>query len=134
MKEEFKVALAEFEEFQLPKIVERELKLPPHDLITIVGPRRAGKTYFLFQKIKELGKSNCLFMNFERSSLVGAKAKDLNDMLVAYQELYGKDPNYIMLDEIQMVENWEIGVRELYDKKKYKILVTGSSSKLLPRK
>ncbi len=133
MKEEFKTILAEFEKSELPKLVRREYTLPPHDLVAVVGPRRAGKTYFLFQQIAELGKENCLFMNFERGALAGISAREFGDMLMAYKELYGKEPKYIMLDEIQVVKDWEIGVRELHDKRKYNIVITGSSSKLLPR-
>ncbi|MEM5811660.1 MAG: ATP-binding protein [Candidatus Aenigmatarchaeota archaeon] len=113
--------------------MKREVKLPSHNLISITGPRRAGKSYFLFKKIKELGRENCLFMNFERPNLIGATPKDFRDMLIACQELYGKEPKYLMLDEIRAVKNWEVGVRELHDKGKYNILITGSSSKLLPK-
>ncbi|MEM7825949.1 MAG: ATP-binding protein [Candidatus Aenigmatarchaeota archaeon] len=132
MKEEFKAAIAEFEKSELPDLVEREIEIPEHNLVTIVGPRRSGKTYLLYQKIKEMGKKDCLFINFERGNLIGASAKNFNDMIAAYQELYGEKPKNLFLDEIQVVKDWPIGIRELYDKG-YRIFLTGSSSKLLSK-
>lgn len=38
---------------------------------------------------------------------------------------------YIVIDEIQDIQNWEIFVRYVFALKKYKILITGSNSKLL---
>ncbi|MCC6003265.1 MAG: hypothetical protein LM590_02905 [Thermofilum sp.] len=40
----------------LPSVVEREVKLPldPTYIVTVTGPRQAGKTYRLFQLVGEL--------------------------------------------------------------------------------
>ena len=38
---------------------------------------------------------------------------------------------YLFLDEIQIVENWDKWVRKIYDQHKHRIVITGSSSKLL---
>jgi len=37
------------------------------------------------------------------------------------------------LDEIQVVENWEIFIRDILDKRKAFVFISGSSSKLLSR-
>ncbi len=124
--------LKEYERFE-PEIVGRELKVPVDSefVVSIIGPRRAGKTYYLFQLSRQLG--NYLYLNFEDSRLYGVKYNELRDIIRTYVEVYGKEPKHLFLDEIQNVKNWEIVVRELHDLKKYRIFVTGSSSKLLSK-
>ena len=132
IKEDVIDYLKEYEHFE-PEIIERELKVPLNSefVISIIGPRRAGKTYYLFQLSRQLG--NYLYLNFEDSRLYGVKYNELRDIIRTYVEVYGKEPKHLFLDEIQNVKNWEIVVRELHDLKKYRIFVTGSSSKLLSK-
>ena len=63
MKEKLKIIIKEFHESSLPDLVERQapfdfsiLRSSVNKVITIIGPRRAGKTFFLFQTIKALLK------------------------------------------------------------------------------
>lgn len=134
MREAFKRVFIEFEERGLPELVKRELIVKTSPLTAIVGPRRAGKTYYFFQLIKEFGGvPNCLYVDFEHELLAGVKGSDLGEMLTAFRELYGRDPTHIFLDEVQAVPGWERFVRRLRDSGKYKVFVTGSSSKLLAR-
>ncbi len=131
----FKRVLVEFEERGIPNLVGRELVVKSYPLICIIGPRRAGKTYFFYQLIKGfrgLG-CRCLYVDFEHEGLVGVRVSDLRELFVAYRELYGSDPEYIFLDEIHVIERWERFVRRLRDSGLYKVFVTGSSSKLLAR-
>ena len=58
IKENLKIVIKEFHDFTLPDLIERDLDIdfsiihsPIKKIITIIGPRRAGKTYFLFQII-----------------------------------------------------------------------------------
>lgn len=39
--------------------------------------------------------------------------------------------NTFFFDEIQALKNWQIGLRDIYERKKYYIFISGSSSKLL---
>ena len=134
MREAFKRVFIEFEERGLPELVERELVVKSSPLTAIVGPRRAGKTYYFFQLIREFGGvPNCLYVDFEHELLAGVKGSDLGEMFTAFRELYGRDPTYVFLDEVQAVPGWERFVRRLRDSGKYKVFVTGSSSKLLAR-
>ncbi len=114
-----------------PDILERELKVPTNSkfIISLFGPRRAGKTYYFFQLEKALGKS--LYLNFEDSRLRGIKANEIRDIIRTYIENFGTEPQNLLFDEIQNVAGWETIVRELYDIKKYGVFVTGSSSKLM---
>ncbi|MEM5881774.1 MAG: ATP-binding protein [Candidatus Aenigmatarchaeota archaeon] len=124
--------LKEYEKFS-PTIIKRELEVPLNTsfIVSIIGPRRAGKTYYLFQ-IKNL-KPNSLYLNFEDSRLIGVEFKDIREIIRLFEEIYGIKPTYLLLDEIQNVENWEIIIREIHDLKLYKIIITGSSSKLLSK-
>lgn len=123
----------EYEEFK-PEIVQRELSVPLKSqfAISIIGPRRAGKTYYLFQLSRSV-EGSYAYLNFEDSRLYGLSHKELRDVIRVYVEIYGKEPEYLFLDEIQNVKNWEVVVRELHDLRKYRLFLTGSSSKLLGR-
>jgi len=131
-KEDIIDYLKEYENFK-PELMERELSVPLDSsfVISIIGPRRAGKTYYLFQLSREM--SDYIYLNFEDSRLYGVKHTELRDIIRTYIEIYGKEPGTLLLDEIQNVKNWEIVVRELHDLKRYRTFLTGSSSKLLSK-
>jgi predicted AAA+ superfamily ATPase len=143
MKEEFRYIINEWLARKLPEIVVRDVKidLNADKVIAIAGVRRAGKTYLLFDTIKKLAKTgvpreNILYINFDDDRLMNLTSSDLDDILSAYHELAlpKKDANiFLFLDEIQNVGNWELWIRRTYDSKKYRIFITGSSSKLLSR-
>lgn len=127
----------------MPYVLDRDINVNLNvDFITaITGPRRAGKTYFCFQLIKELAKKisreNVLYINFEDERLIGIEANNLNELLDAFYEMSKIDKNnniYLFLDEIQNVKDWDIWARRIYDtKKNIRLILTGSSSKLLSR-
>ena len=134
-REVFKKVIVEFFERGVPSLVERELVVKPFDLVCIIGPRRAGKTYYFYQVIRELMDSGCrcLYVDFEYEFLRGVKAVDLVELFNAYRELYGVDPEYVFLDEIHVVSGWEYFVRRIRGSGLYRVYITGSSSKLLAR-
>ena len=114
-----------------PKVISRDLAVPIDSdfIISLIGPRRAGKTYYLFQISKELDSP--VYLNFEDSRLRNITYKEIRDVIRAYTELHGKEPKALLLDEVQVIEGWSIMARELHDLKKYRIFITGSSSKML---
>jgi len=103
--------------------------------ISIIGPRRAGKTYFLFNVIKKLSlkDEDFIFVDFGDDEIRGIKREEAKKIVSYHFEIYGKEPEYIFLDEIQNLEDWQSFVYSLVEKKKYYIFITGSSSKLLSR-
>ncbi len=115
----------------VPKVIYRELNVPldGHFIVSLIGPRRAGKTYYFFQISKMLERS--IYLNFEDSRLRGVTYKEIREVIRLYIELYGINPESILLDEVQNIEGWEVLVRELHDLKRYRLFITGSSSKLL---
>lgn len=101
-----------------------------------VGIRRTGKSYLMYQQIKQLEAagvllSQILYVNFEDERLLGISTDDLNTILEIGMELAGPDKKpYVFLDEIQNVDGWEKFVRRIADMK-YRISITGSNSKML---
>ncbi|MBI2676087.1 MAG: ATP-binding protein [Candidatus Aenigmarchaeota archaeon] len=137
--------IKDFQEKELPGLIEREIEyhlaMPLKRAIVVIGPRRAGKTYSMFQTMKKLidggtEKRCILYMNFEDSRLLGASAQDLDSMLDVFFEIYPESRQnkaWFFLDEIQMVEKWEAFVRRLLDHEDAQVFVTGSSSRMMSR-
>jgi len=105
----------------------------------VIGMRRAGKTWFCYQKIKELlasgiEKEKILYLNFEDDRLLEFNVQNFQEILDVY---FGKYPEhrktrcYFFFDEIQRIDQWEMFIRRLLDTENIQIFVTGSSSKLL---
>ena len=116
---------------------EVEVKLPKSRALAIVGPRRAGKTFFLFQLWGELDpeRRRSLYVNFEDPRLVGATAEDLMEMLRSYYSLTSVPKGeklLFLLDEVQVVDGWERFVRYVLDMG-HRVILTGSSSRLLSK-
>jgi hypothetical protein len=122
------------------KLVERELEIRFAGKInSVVGPRRAGKTFFIYQNIDQLKAENrdrIIYLNFEDERLLPLKKQDLDLILEAYYELYPENKGeklYVFFDEIQVAPYWQHFVRRLYDQENVEICITGSSSKLLSK-
>ncbi|MEM7822264.1 MAG: ATP-binding protein [Candidatus Aenigmatarchaeota archaeon] len=137
--------IKDFKEFELPKIIEREktikTEIPIKRVISIIGPRRVGKTYFMFQQIRKLlddgvEKERILYVNFESDLLIGATVDDLRNMMEIFYEIYPENKKkkvYLFFDEIQNIPGWERFVRSIMDSENVQIFVSGSSSKLLSK-
>jgi len=104
----------------------------------LIGIRRAGKSYTLYQDIQRhvaSGKNriqDVLYVNFEDERIASIKSEELGDILTAYQEMYDKNPSLIYLDEIQNVTGWEKFARRLTESK-YRVMITGSNAKMLSK-
>ena len=116
--------------------IERPLTIEPTVNYVLIGLRRAGKTYMLYQTIRHLlneghKKEEILFVNFEDERINDIRKEELQDILDAYRELFDTQP-IVFLDEIQNIEGWEHFARRLADEK-YKVFVTGSNAHMLSR-
>ena len=142
-QEKWAEIIKDFHEKKLPSLIDRDIKFNVNaDLrraISIIGPRRAGKTYEMFLLIKELlrktSKEKILYVNLERADLGVLDYNDLSLMLKIFYQLYPKNKNekiYLFLDEIQNVALWEKFVRTCLDED-IKIFISGSSSNLLSK-
>jgi hypothetical protein len=144
-KEVFAQLILDFKNQQLPSIIPRELKvdlnIPIKRAITILGPRRSGKTYYLYSLIKDLlkegiKKENILYINFEEPKLIEISLRDLTSLLEVFYEIYPqnrKDKVWFFFDEIQNIKDWEVFVRGILDKQNAQVFISGSSSKLLSK-
>ena len=144
-KESLKIIIKEFHETGLPPLVKRQHSIDfslfqsrLKKIITITGPRRAGKTYILFQIMQGLLASgmditDIIYINFEDERILPMEGKNLQYVLDAYYELYAnKERPFIFLDEIQNIDNWDKFVRRI-NEQGYIVFVTGSNSRLLSR-
>jgi len=139
MKKILKRIISDFHQAALPVVKQRSLVVPLdlNKIITILGPRRAGKTYFLYQLMGELEKQGVerhqiLYLNFEDERLDLAGNNDL--IFDAYRELYpDQDLSgvFIFFDEIQEVPGWEKFVRRIDDTISRHIFLTGSNANML---
>ncbi|MCF7910497.1 ATP-binding protein [Candidatus Pacearchaeota archaeon] len=143
-KDKWASLIKDFYELELPESFEREIKIPLEKPInrsvSIIGPRRAGKTYLMFNLIKKLldkgiDKEKILYINFEKAGLLPLDSNNLVSMKETFYEL---NPNlkqkqtWFFLDEIQNVSNWEIFVRTCLDEG-INVFISGSSSKMLSK-
>ena len=121
-------------------IVEKQVAIPTYKLITrtmrfekranyvLVGLRRAGKSYLLYQDIqtkiheKEITAEHILYINFEDERLLGMQTEKLDNLLEAYRELYPEKQPLIYLDEIHNVVGSEKFARRLADSK-YRVMI-----------
>lgn len=136
--------IRDFEEKELPKLVERELvlKFPlSKKTLAFIGPRRAGKTFFCFNVINDLlaqgiSRDRIFYINLEDDRLYPVSVNDLDSLLRIYFEIHPDNKGktvHLFLDEVQNVEGWERFVRRVMDSENIQVYITGSSSKLLSR-
>jgi predicted AAA+ superfamily ATPase len=90
----------------------------------ITGPRRAGKST---QALLMLRGKNFAYLNFDSQMLLEAWNADLvmrllDDVYPGYE--------YLLLDEVQNLNAWDLWVSELY-RKGVNMVITGSNAKML---
>ena len=138
-KEIIKSLIKDFHYKALPEFSPRAISIPLNlnKIISLIGARRSGKTYLLYQTIgsllKQTEKSSIIFINFEdeRLDITGI---ELDLILQGYRELYPGcrlESCYFFFDEIQNVPGWEKFIRRLFDTVSKHIYLTGSNAKML---
>ena len=141
MKNIISQLIDDFHERKLPELVTRnkEFSEVAGKADVVIGMRRTGKTWFCYQKIKDLiasgiKKAEILYLNFEDDRLLEFTVGNFQEILDVY---FGKYPGhrnarcYFFFDEIQRIDQWEMFIRRLLDTENLQIFITGSSSKLL---
>ncbi len=98
------------------------------------GQRRVGKSFMLFQimkiVLKENPNANIIYINKEDIAFDDIKtAPDLNKYIIAHSST--KKINYIFIDEIQNINDFEKAIRSLLLDENNDIYITGSNAKLL---
>lgn len=99
----------------------------------ITGIRRCGKSVIMDQIETELRQSGkkTLMLNFEDRS-VSALITTVDELIDYISQYLGKEKLYVFLDEVQMIEQWNVACRTLR-LKNVSLFITGSNSKLLSK-
>ena len=104
------------------------------DIKIIAGLRRSGKSELLRSYMQWLRKNvkslNIIYIDFADLKYEGLKSyKSLYDYI---EEAYQAEVlNVVMVDEVQLCEQFELAINSLYNSRKYDIYITGSNAFLL---
>ncbi|MBO7129580.1 MAG: ATP-binding protein [Prevotella sp.] len=102
-------------------------------IIILTGQRRIGKSYILRlfrDKVNKDERANIIFIDKEKHEFDDIKTyQDLNAYIDARRDK--KKTNYILVDEIQDIEEFEKSVRSYYEEPDIELVITGSNSKML---
>ena len=96
--------------------------------LIVSGVRRCGKSTLLFQLLQQR-YPRALYLNFEDPRLYGFDIKDFTRLDAIIQQV---DTDVLLLDEIQIIPEWERYVRQKLDEN-IKLVITGSNASLLSR-
>ena len=98
------------------------LRNPMIKLIT--GPRRVGKSTYALLMLRD---KNFAYLNFDDNLLLSAWDEEL--VMRTLDEVY-HDYEYLLLDEVQNLKDWDVWVAKLYRRGK-NLVITGSNAKML---
>lgn len=90
----------------------------------ITGPRRVGKSTYALLMLQ--GK-NFAYLNFDDNLLLSNWDEEL--VMRTLDEVY-PDYEYLLLDEVQNLKDWDVWVSKLYRRGK-NLIITGSNAKML---
>lgn len=107
------------------------IKMPAKGGLALVGVRRSGKTSAAVKIANKLS-SRVLYFNFEDPVFASNRdVKNLDRLIRIYEEDFNHLPEVVVLDEIQNIDHWHRWVRKQVDLARFRIIVTGSSAKML---
>lgn len=114
-------------DYILREVLKRAEKFLDSDLIKIIaGPRRAGKSIFSILLLKD---KNFAYLNFDDESLL--KIENYDEILKVLSEVYPA-AKFVLFDEIQNLNNWELFVNKL-QRRGFNLILTGSNARLLSK-
>jgi predicted AAA+ superfamily ATPase len=102
-------------------------------IIILTGQRRIGKSYILRlfrDKVSQDERANVIYIDKEKHEYDDIQTyRDLNAYIDARRDR--NKTNFILVDEIQDIEEFEKSVRSYYEEPDIELIVTGSNSKML---
>ena len=144
IEQELQRKIEDFRELGIPPYVNREAPVHIVDRMvsTVIGARRSGKSFRVLQAADDLIKRGFIQslnqicpVDFDNPILSCLTAKDLTLIQTVFLKISPglglKTPIVFILDEIHRVPGWEEYVIDLSRNPHWKVVVTGSSSKLL---
>ncbi len=117
---------AKLKEAYIERSVHSE-KLSNSLIKVILGPRRAGKSFFALHFLKKQGSFG--YVNFDDEKII--EVEDYDAIVEAMNAVYGS-PKYVLFDEIQNLPKWELFANRL-QRKGMNLIITGSNSHLLSK-
>lgn len=128
------ILLENRKEIESQQVAHRNIEKEDFANYVLIGVRRAGKSFMLYQQIQDNLKKgitwdSMLYINFEDERLIGMTAQELNLILEVHGMMSAQRP-ILFLDEIQNIEGWDKFARRLADNK-YRVYITGSNAKML---
>lgn len=128
------ILLENRKEIESQQVIHRNIEKEDFANYVLIGVRRAGKSFMLYQQIQDNLKKgitwdSMLYINFEDERLIGMTAQELNLILEVHGMMSAQRP-ILFLDEIQNIEGWDKFARRLADNK-YRVYITGSNAKML---
>lgn len=100
------------------------------DIKVLTGIRRSGKSKLLeaFRDyvLKSFSNANIIHINFNLSKFNRLKTYNSLNEYIENNYLEGKE-NFVLIDEIQMCDGFEICINNLHATEMYDIYVTGSN-------
>ena len=138
----FQSIIVDFCNRPLPSLTlrDRSLRFVRDMSLSIVGARRSGKTYRTYQFIAEWleqggSMQNICRVQFNDHRLSMMTRNELSLIDDAYYALHpekrGCEEVLFVFDEIHRIEGWEDYVLHLLDEPSHRVLITGSTSRLL---
>ena len=134
---------SDFYEDRIPEMTRRLTTIPeiPRSATVVLGMRRTGKTFLLYQRMNDLlasgvSKDRMLHVNFEDDRLMGMTVEDLRYVPDVYYRMFPENRGrlcYFFFDEIQNIRHWESFVRRMVDTSNVQVYLSGSSAKLLSK-
>ncbi len=144
IEQELQRKLSDFRELGLPDYVPREgrVALADYTVATVIGARRAGKSFRVLQLADELVKNGRLaslahvcrvdFDNPILGAMTAADLRRIESVFLRSNPSFGlRTPLLFLFDEIHRIPGWEDYVIDLSRNRAWRVIVTGSSSKLL---
>jgi predicted AAA+ superfamily ATPase len=136
--------IGDFRELGVPELITREdpLNMAREMVSAVIGARRAGKSYRALQAAKEMVSAGTMPslnhvcpIDFDNPHLSTLRATELSVIQRTFLKMnpdFGlRTPVVFILDEIHKIGGWEEYVVDLSRNPNWKVIVTGSSSRML---
>lgn len=109
--------------------IERDIAIPATSkrIVIVSGVRRCGKSTLI--KTSLMQDNAAIYINFEDPRLINF---ELTDFIRLEELMTEQGKTYLLLDEVQNIEKWEIYARSAHERG-IPLIITGSSASLLSR-
>lgn len=110
------------------RLQENAIDLQSNLVQVVIGVRRSGKSTLCFNALEHSGVRYA-YVNFDDERFEKIALSDLDTVLESLYKIYGNF-THLFMDEIQNVNGWHLFANRML-RKKIRLILTGSNSKLL---